>query len=57
MEGSGAAPIVSRNKTIAAVLAALGEYGVLMQPRGVALAQEMLVKTPAEAAATAGIGG
>jgi transcriptional regulator with XRE-family HTH domain len=55
MEGSGAKRIVSRNGTIADVLAAPGSYAVMMQQRGVALVQEM--KTPAEAAATAGISG
>jgi hypothetical protein len=38
MEASGAEPIVSRDSTTVAVLAALGRHGVLMQPRGVALA-------------------
>jgi hypothetical protein len=46
MEASGTKPIVSRQKTITAVLTALGSFGVLMQHRGVALAQN---KIPAEA--------
>jgi DNA-binding XRE family transcriptional regulator len=40
MEASGAKPIVSRDSTTVAVLAALGRHGVMMQPRGVALVQE-----------------
>jgi hypothetical protein len=39
MEGSGRSRIVSRNKTTAAVLAALGSHGVLLTSRGVELAQ------------------
>jgi hypothetical protein len=53
MERSGAKPVVSRQETLAKVLAALGAHGVLMQPRGVVLVSEM--KTPAEEAA-AGVG-
>jgi hypothetical protein len=52
MEGSGPAPIVSRDSTTVAVLAALGRHGVLMQPRGVALVQES--KNPASGASDAG---
>jgi hypothetical protein len=40
MEASGAKPIVSRDSTTVAVLAALGRRGVMMQLRGVALVQE-----------------
>jgi hypothetical protein len=53
---SPAAPIVSRDSTTVAVLAALGRHGVLMQPRGIALVQSagnanpspVQNKTPAE---------
>ena len=57
MEESGGEPIVSRDSTNVAVLAALGRAGVMMQPRGVALVHN---KTPAEdgqVSATAGAGG
>jgi hypothetical protein len=35
MEGSGAKPIVSRDSTTVAVLAALGRHGVMLVPGGV----------------------
>jgi DNA-binding XRE family transcriptional regulator len=38
MEKSGAAPVVSRKITQAAVLAALGSHGVMLVPNGVVLA-------------------
>jgi transcriptional regulator with XRE-family HTH domain len=64
MENTGAEPIVSRDSTTVAVLAALGRHGLMMQQRGVALAQSagnanrspVQNKTPAGAAA-AGAGG
>jgi hypothetical protein len=52
MEASGAQPIVSRDSTTVAVLAALGRHGVMLQPRGVALVQES--KNPASGASDAG---
>ena len=52
MEASGAEPIVSRDSTTVAVLAALGRHGVMMQTRGVALVQES--KNPASGASDAG---
>jgi len=65
MEGSRAAPIVSRDSSVVPVLAALGRAGVMMQHGGVLRVQSAgnanpsLVqnKTPAEARATAGVGG
>jgi DNA-binding XRE family transcriptional regulator len=38
MEGSGSQPVVSRDATVGAVLAALGAKGVMLVPRGVVLA-------------------
>lgn len=38
MESSGRGPVVSRDATVAAVLAALGARGVVLLNRGVALA-------------------
>jgi transcriptional regulator with XRE-family HTH domain len=38
MERSGSQPIVSRDSTVAAVLAALGARGVMFVPNGVVLA-------------------
>jgi hypothetical protein len=52
MEGSGAKPIVSRDRSTVPVLAALGRHGVMMQLRGVALVQES--NSPAKAAALTG---
>jgi hypothetical protein len=39
MEKSGPKPVVSHDMTIAAVAAALGKRGVMLQPRGVALVE------------------
>jgi transcriptional regulator with XRE-family HTH domain len=38
MESSGQHPVVSRDATVAAVLAALGARGVMLVPHGVVLA-------------------
>ena len=48
MEGSGAKPIVSRDRSTVPVLAALGRHGVLIQHRGVVLvAKSENLDTPA----------
>jgi hypothetical protein len=52
MEASGAEPIVSRNSTTVAVLAALGRHGVMLVPGGVVRVQES--KNPASGASNAG---
>jgi len=52
MEGSGPAPIVGRDSTIVAVLAALGRHGVMLVPSGVVRVQES--KNPASGASDAG---
>ena len=38
LEASGSRPVVSRDATVAAVLAALGAKGVMLVPQGVVLA-------------------
>jgi hypothetical protein len=61
MEASGAEPIVSRDSTTVAVLAALSRHGVMMQLRGVALVRSegtsLVQNCSGLVSATAGAGG